>query len=89
VKLTGEFTSLQEPTDDSDIVIFLFWLVDESSFAGFERRVKPKDLTRMFRLLIIKSIFWFLLTSGLLLVKSKKAVEFMIPTTWLPTVSAN
>jgi hypothetical protein len=32
---------------------------------------------------------WFSLTSELLLAKSEKAVEFMIPTPRVPTVSAN
>jgi hypothetical protein len=73
-KLTGEFTSLEEPTDDSDVVIVLVLLTDG------ERRIEPKDPTRKFRLLIIKSISWFLSTSGLLLDKSKKDVEFMVPT---------
>jgi hypothetical protein len=32
---------------------------------------------------------WILSTSGLLLAKSEKAVEFMIPTPRVPTVGAN
>jgi hypothetical protein len=32
---------------------------------------------------------WFLSTSELLLAKSEKAVEFMIPTPRVPTVGAN
>jgi hypothetical protein len=32
---------------------------------------------------------WISSTSGLLLAKSKKAVEFMIPTPRVPTVGAN
>jgi hypothetical protein len=42
-KLTGEFTSLEEPTDDPDIVIVLILLTDRSDFAGSERRVKPES----------------------------------------------
>jgi hypothetical protein len=37
VKLTGVFTSLEEPTDDPDTVIVLLSLADESYFAGSER----------------------------------------------------
>jgi hypothetical protein len=80
VKLTGEFTSLEEPTDDPDIVIVLISLADGSSFAGSERRVEPEDPTRKFRLPIVSSISLFPLTSRLLLAKSEKVVEFMIPT---------
>jgi hypothetical protein len=32
---------------------------------------------------------WFLSTSELLLAKSEKAVEFMIPTPRVPTIGAN
>jgi hypothetical protein len=89
VKLTGEFTSLEEPTDDPDIVIVLVLLADGSDFARSERRVKPENLTQKLRLPIVNSIFWFSSTSGLLLAKSEKAVEFMIPTPRVPTVGAN
>jgi hypothetical protein len=36
-KLTGEFASLEEPSDDSDIAIVLALLADGSGFAGSER----------------------------------------------------
>jgi hypothetical protein len=36
-KLTGEFTLLEEPTDDSDIAIVLVSLANRSNFAGSER----------------------------------------------------
>jgi hypothetical protein len=36
-KLTGEFTSLEEPTDDPEIVIVLILLADGPDFAGSER----------------------------------------------------
>jgi hypothetical protein len=88
-KLTGEFTSLEEPTDDSDTVIVLVLLVGGSSFARSKRQIEPEDPTRIFRLPIVKSISWSPSTSGLLLSKSEKAVEFMIPTPRVPTVSAN
>jgi hypothetical protein len=42
-KLTGEFASLEEPTNDSDIAIVLVSLADGSGFAGSERRIDPKD----------------------------------------------
>jgi hypothetical protein len=38
--------------------------------------------------MVLKGI-WILSTSGLLLAKSKKAIEFMIPTPKVPTVGAN
>jgi hypothetical protein len=43
--LTDEFTSLEEPTDDPDIVIVLILLADGSNFVGSERRVEPEGLT--------------------------------------------
>jgi hypothetical protein len=89
VKLTVEFTSLEEPTDDPDIVIAFILLADGPDFAGSERRVEPKGPTLKLRLPIINSIFWLLSTSKLLLAKSKKVIEFMIPTPRVPTVSAN
>jgi hypothetical protein len=56
VKLTNEFTSLEEPTDDSDIAIVAVFPADGSDFVGFERRIEPKEPTRKFRLLIYRSI---------------------------------
>jgi hypothetical protein len=38
--------------------------------------------------MVLKGI-WISLTSGLLLAKSKKAIEFMIPMPRVPTVGAN
>jgi hypothetical protein len=55
-KLTGEFTSLEEPSDDSDIATVLGSLADGPGFAGSERRIEPSDPTRKFRLPIVKSI---------------------------------
>jgi hypothetical protein len=43
----------------------------------------------MFKLPIVYSTSWFSSTSVLLLAKSEKVVEFMIPTPKLPTVGAN
>jgi hypothetical protein len=37
MKLTGEFTSLEEPTDDSETATVLDSLADGPSFAGSER----------------------------------------------------
>jgi hypothetical protein len=45
MKLTGEFTSLEEPTDDPDSVIVLDFLADGPDSAGSERRVEPEGLT--------------------------------------------
>jgi hypothetical protein len=56
VKLTGEFTLLEEPSDDSDIATVLGSLADGLGFTESERRIEPSDPTRKFRLLIIKSI---------------------------------
>jgi hypothetical protein len=88
-KLTDEFTSLEEPTDDSDIAIVLVSLADGSGFVGSKRRIEPEGPARKFSLPIIKSISWFPSTTGLLLAKSEKAIEFMIPMPRVPTVGAN
>jgi hypothetical protein len=42
VKLTVEFTSLEEPTDDPDAVILSVLLADRPDFVGSERRVEPE-----------------------------------------------
>jgi hypothetical protein len=44
-KLTGEFTSLEEPYDDSDIATVLGSLADGPGFIGSERRIEPSDPT--------------------------------------------
>jgi hypothetical protein len=44
-RLTGEFTLLEEPTDDPYIVIVLVLLADGPDFAGSERRVEPEGPT--------------------------------------------
>jgi hypothetical protein len=56
MELTGEFTSLEEPSDDFDIVSVLDLVADGPDFAGSERRIEPSDPTRKFRLSIVKSI---------------------------------
>jgi hypothetical protein len=55
-KLTGEFTLLEELSDDSDIATVSGSLADGSVLIGSERRIEPNDPTRKFRLPIIKSI---------------------------------
>jgi hypothetical protein len=50
VKLTGEFASLEEPTDDSVIVIVAVFSADGSNFIEPEMRIEPKDPTRKFRI---------------------------------------
>jgi hypothetical protein len=56
VKLTDEFTSLEEPTDDSDMAIVAVAPADGSDFVGSERRIYPEEPMRKFRLPIAKSI---------------------------------
>jgi hypothetical protein len=70
-------------------VIVLALLADGCDFAESDRRVELENLTQKIGLLIVNSSFWFSSTSELLLAKSKKDVEFMIPTPPAPTVGAN
>jgi hypothetical protein len=56
VKLTGDFTLLEKPTNDSDIAIVAVFSADGSDFIGFERQIEPKELTRKFKLPIVRSI---------------------------------
>jgi hypothetical protein len=56
MELTDEFTSREEPCDDSDIVSVLDFIADGPGFARSERRIEPTDLMQKFRLLIVKSI---------------------------------
>jgi hypothetical protein len=70
--------------------VIVFALLDDGSgFPGSKRQIKLENPTQKLRLPIVNSIFWFSSTSELLLAKSKKAVEFMIPTPRVPTVGAN
>jgi hypothetical protein len=41
-KLTSEFTSLEEPTDDPDAVVLSALPADGIGFVGSERRVEPE-----------------------------------------------
>jgi hypothetical protein len=79
-KLTGEFTSLEEPSDDSNISSVLGLLADGSGFVESERRDEPDGPMKMLKFPIVNSISWLPSSSELLLAKSEKAVEFMIPT---------
>jgi hypothetical protein len=56
VKLTGEFTLLEEPSNDSSVVPVLDLLADGPGYAGSERRIEPNDPTQKFRLPNVKSI---------------------------------
>jgi hypothetical protein len=79
-KLTGEFTSLEEPSDDYNVSSVSGLLTDGSGLVESERRDEPDGPMRMLTLPIVSSIFWLPSSSELLLAKSEKAVEFMIPT---------
>jgi hypothetical protein len=45
VKLIGEFTLLEEPTNDSDIVAVAVFSTDGPDSVGYERRIEPKEPT--------------------------------------------
>jgi hypothetical protein len=44
-KLTGEFTSLEEPTDDSDLAEDAVYPADRPKFIKSERRIDPREPT--------------------------------------------
>jgi hypothetical protein len=88
-KLTGEFTSLEEPSDDSNITSVSGLLADGSGFVESERRDEPDGLTKMLKLPIVNFISQLPSSSELLLAKSEKAVKFMISTPRIPTVGTN
>jgi hypothetical protein len=56
VRLTDEFTSLEEPTDDPDAMILSVLLADEPDFVGSERRVEPEGPMWKLKLLNVSSI---------------------------------
>jgi hypothetical protein len=58
LKLTGEFTLLEDPTDDSDMAAEVVSSTDGPDFVGSERRIVPKEPMRKLRLPIVKSISW-------------------------------
>jgi hypothetical protein len=88
-RLTGEFTSLEEPSNDSNVSSVSGLFADGSGFVESERRDEPDGPMRMLKLPIVNSISRFSSSSELLLAKSEKAVEFMVPTPRIPTVGAN
>jgi hypothetical protein len=55
-KLTGEFASLEEPTDDPDAMILSVLLADGTDFVGSERRVEPEGPMQKLKLLNVSSI---------------------------------
>jgi hypothetical protein len=55
-KLTGEFTSLEEPSDDFNVSSVLGLLADRSGFVDSERRDEPDGPTMMLKLPIVNSI---------------------------------
>jgi hypothetical protein len=56
MKLTGEFTLLEEPTDDSDIAIDVVFSADGTDFVGSDRRIEPREPMQKFRLSNVRSI---------------------------------
>jgi hypothetical protein len=56
--LTGEFASLDDPTDGSGIAVVVLSLIDGPNFVGSKRRVEPRDPTRKLKLSILKFISW-------------------------------
>jgi hypothetical protein len=56
LKLTGEFTSLEEPTDDSDLATDAVFPAYGPEFIRSERRIEPRKPTRNLRLPIVRSI---------------------------------
>jgi hypothetical protein len=56
VRLTGEFTSLEEPTDDPDAVILSVLLADGPDFVRSERRVEPESPMQKLKLPNVNSI---------------------------------
>jgi hypothetical protein len=55
-ELTGEFTSLEEPSEYSVIATVLGSLADGSCFVGSERRDEPDGPMKMLKLPIVNSI---------------------------------
>jgi hypothetical protein len=56
MKLTGEFTSLEEPIDDFDFAVVMVFPIDGSNFVGSERQVEPSAPMQKFKLSIVRSI---------------------------------
>jgi hypothetical protein len=56
LKLTGEFTSQEEPTEVSDFAAEAICSADGPKFIGSERRTEPRDPMQKLRLPIVRSI---------------------------------
>jgi hypothetical protein len=54
--LTGEFTLLEENSDDSDTTVVVVLSADGSNFVGSERQIYLKEPTQKLRLSIVRSI---------------------------------
>jgi hypothetical protein len=52
--LTGEFSSLDEPTDASRVVRIVVSHADRPDFTGSQRRTEPDDPTQKLRLPIVR-----------------------------------
>jgi hypothetical protein len=55
-ELTGEFTLLEEPSDDSNISSVSGLLADGSGFVKSERRDEPDGPTKILKLPMVNSI---------------------------------
>jgi hypothetical protein len=55
-RLTGEFTSLEEPYDNSNVSFVSGLLADGSGFIESERRDEPDGPTMMLKLPMVNSI---------------------------------
>jgi hypothetical protein len=55
-ELTGKFTSLEEPYDDSNVSSVSGLLADGSGFVESERRDEPDGSMKMLKLPIVNSI---------------------------------
>jgi hypothetical protein len=55
-KLIGEFTSLEEPSDDSSVSFVSGLFADGSGFVESERRDEPDDPIMMLKLPVVSSI---------------------------------
>jgi hypothetical protein len=55
-KLTGEFTSLEEPSDDSNISSISGLLADGPGFVESERRDEPDGPMKILKLPMVNSI---------------------------------
>jgi hypothetical protein len=56
LKLTGKLTSLEEPTDDSELTVDVVFPANGPEFIGSERGIEPREPTRKLRLPVVRSI---------------------------------